>query len=303
MKSSIQKNFLHATCNFIFILVFVNLFQKVFGAENSIVGVIFTIMMSASMVRDLTATPLRHLCIQTAVLFLMAAAACFVASAPPLLALPLNFAVLFLILYAFTYEYVSHLYFPYILSYLFLVFISPVAPVQLPKRLLGVFVGAVSIILYQWVNGRHRVAETVQDVLVSMIDRAQACVAALHSGRGRPQGPGGAARQPVQAQPSSTTGRKRALCISDAGFAMIDAGRGLENVVLLLCELQGPPTPERRELLSGRLGHPFALSGPTSCGRRRISPPSAARRSARWGTPRRTAFAAVSTTHGKSCWP
>ena len=87
MKSSIQKNFLHATCNFIFILVFVNLFQKVFGAENSIVGVIFTIMMSASMVRDLTATPLRHLCIQTAVLFLMAAAACFVASAPPLLSL------------------------------------------------------------------------------------------------------------------------------------------------------------------------------------------------------------------------
>lgn len=251
MKSSIQKNFLHATCNFIFILVFVNLFQKVFGAENSIVGVIFTIMMSASMVRDLTATPLRHLCIQTAVLFLMAAAACFVASAPPLLALPLNFAVLFLILYAFTYEYVSHLYFPYILSYLFLVFISPVAPVQLPKRLLGVFVGAVSIILYQWVNGRHRVAETAQDVLVSMIDRAQACVAALHSGADVPKDPEGLRASLCRLSRIVYDRRKRALCISDADFAMIDAGRGLENVVLLLCELQGPPTPGRRELLSG----------------------------------------------------
>ena len=53
----------------------------VFGAENSIVGVIFTIMMSASMVRDLTATPIKHLCVQGAVLVLMATAACFVSSA------------------------------------------------------------------------------------------------------------------------------------------------------------------------------------------------------------------------------
>ena len=159
MGGSLRKNFRHATVNFIFIILFVNIFQKVFGAENSIVGVIFTIMMSASMVRDLTATPIRHLCIQTAVLFLMAAAACFVACAPPLLALPVNLAMLFLILYAFTYEYVSHLYFPYILSYLFLVFISPVPPAALPRRLLGVFVGAVCIILYQLLNGRGRVVE------------------------------------------------------------------------------------------------------------------------------------------------
>ncbi|MDO5602374.1 MAG: hypothetical protein Q4G07_06345 [Oscillospiraceae bacterium] len=145
MKESLFKNFRSATLNFIFIILFVNVFQTVFGMENSIVGVIFTIMMSASMVRDLTAAPVKHLCIQTAVLFLMTCAACLVVNAPPLLALPVNFAMLFLILYAFTYEYTSHLYFPYILSYLFLVFISPVTPGQLPKRLLGVFAGAVSI--------------------------------------------------------------------------------------------------------------------------------------------------------------
>ncbi len=140
-KETVAKNFWHATLNFVFILIFVNVFQKVFGMENSIVGVIFTIMMSASMVRDLTATPIRHLCLQTAILFVMATAACFVSNAPPLIALGINFAVIFLILYAFTYEYVSHLYFPYILSYLFLVFISPVTPQELPKRLLGVFTG------------------------------------------------------------------------------------------------------------------------------------------------------------------
>ena len=137
MKESVKTNFRHATLNFIFIIAFVNLFQLVFGAENTIVGVIFTIMMSASMVRDLTATPVKHLCIQASVLLMMAAAACFVSNASPLLGLPVNLIVIFIILYAFTYEYVSHLYFPYILSYLFLLFISPIKPAELPKRLLG----------------------------------------------------------------------------------------------------------------------------------------------------------------------
>ena len=112
IKSSVTKNFRHATVNFVFIIAFINLFQMVFGAENSIVGVIFAIMMSASMVRDLTANPVRHLCVQGIVLVLMASAACFVTSVPPLLALPVNLAMLFIILYAFTYEYVSQLYCP-----------------------------------------------------------------------------------------------------------------------------------------------------------------------------------------------
>ena len=60
MKESVNKNFRHATLNFIFIIIYVNVFQLVFGMENSIVGVIFTIMMSASMVRDLTGAPVKH---------------------------------------------------------------------------------------------------------------------------------------------------------------------------------------------------------------------------------------------------
>lgn len=249
MRASVVKNFRHATLNFIFILVFVNVFQTVFGMENSIVGVIFTIMMSASMVRDLTATPVRHLCIQTAVLFLMAGAACLVANVPPLWALPVNFAVLFIILYAFTYEYVSHLYFPYILSYLFLVFISPVTPAQLPKRLLGVFAGAVCIILYQLVNGRKRVAETARDVLGSMIDRAEQCVACLLSAQGIPQDPQQLRADLCKLSKIIYDRRKKVLCISEADFSMIDAGRGLENLVLLLYELEGPVTPARAGML------------------------------------------------------
>lgn len=249
IRESVTKNFRHATLQFIFIIIFVNVFQRLFGMENSIVGVIFTIMMSASMLRDLTAAPVRHLCVQTAVLFLMAAAACFVSNAPPLLALPVNLGILFLILYAFTYEYVSHLYFPYILSYLFLVFISPVTPAQLPKRLLGVFAGAVCIILYQLVNGRSRVKETTRDALAAMIARAEDHIACLLAGER-------AAGQPEQLRADLCKlsrmiydRRKKALCLSDASFAALDAGRGLENLTLLLYEMEGPVTPDREVTL------------------------------------------------------
>ena len=68
----IKDNFRFSTLSFIFIIFYVNIFQIIFGPENSIVGVIFTIMMSASMVRDLTATPFRHLMVQTLVLVWMA---------------------------------------------------------------------------------------------------------------------------------------------------------------------------------------------------------------------------------------
>lgn len=248
-KETVAKNFWHATLNFVFILIFVNVFQKVFGMENSIVGVIFTIMMSASMVRDLTATPIRHLCLQTAILFVMATAACFVLNAPPLIALGINFAVIFLILYAFTYEYVSHLYFPYILSYLFLVFISPVTPQELPKRLLGVFTGAVCIILYQLVTGRKRVVETTHDVLISMIDRADGYITHLLSGKEVVKEPEQLRADLCKLSKMVYDRRKRALCISDASFAMIDSGRGLENLVLLLYEIEGPMTEQRRNLL------------------------------------------------------
>ena len=119
VRASICKNFRFATLDMVFILIFVNVFQAVFGIENSIVGVIFTILMAASMARDLTSRPVKHFLTQAFVLILMATAASFVGALGPLAALPINLAMIFLILYAFTYEYASHLYFPYILSYLF----------------------------------------------------------------------------------------------------------------------------------------------------------------------------------------
>ena len=104
----IKDNFRFSTLSFIFIIFYVNIFQIIFGPENSIVGVIFTIMMSASMVRDLTATPFRHLMVQTLVLVWMALAAYWVSTLPAPLSFVINFITLLLILYAYTYESASY---------------------------------------------------------------------------------------------------------------------------------------------------------------------------------------------------
>lgn len=226
--------FVSSTLSFLFIIVFINVFQTVFGPENSIVGVIFAIMMSASMVRDMTGTPLKHLLIQALVLVVMGISASLVATLNPWAALPIHFLTLFFILYAFTYEYANHMYFPYILSYLFLIFISPVGMDQLPKRLLGLLVGAVCIILYQLFMGRNRVSNTAQSVLGGILDTADGTVTALLEGKEVP-GELGQVRHSLCALSRSVyERRKRPLQVSDAGFCMIDAGRGLEHLLLTL---------------------------------------------------------------------
>ena len=235
--SRVKENFRFSTLSFLFIITYVNIFQLVLGPENSIVGVIFTIMMSASMVRDLTAAPLKHLVIQTAVLVWMALAAFWVTTLPAPLSLLINFITILLILYAFTYEYSSHIYFPYILSYLFLIFISPVNAEQLPKRLLGMVAGAISIMLYQWFMGRKRVRETARDVLSEMIDSVRTFISEDLSGTGKQPDLAEMRHKLCSLSQTVYDRRRKALCVSDASFSMIDAGRGLEHLLILIHEL------------------------------------------------------------------
>ena len=187
----IKSGFRFNTLSFLFILVYINFFTFLFGQENSIVAVIFTIMMSASMVRDLTATPVRHLCIQSLVLVWMALAAFWVNTLPVPLAFIIHFITLLLILYSFTYEYSSNMYFPYILSYLFLIFLAPISAQQLPKRIWGMLFGAASILLYQWFMGRNRVAETARDVLCEMTDEIRNYIAFRLKEQSEPPRPSG----------------------------------------------------------------------------------------------------------------
>lgn len=237
LPKAIREKFRFSTLNFIFIMIYVNAFQYIFGPENSIVGVIFAVLMSASLVRDLTATPLRHLITQALVLLWMTLAAYWVVTLPIPLAAVINFITLFGILYAFTYEYSNHMYFPYILSYLFLIFITPVQADRIPVRFAAMLTGAVSIIVYQWFMGRKRVMLTARDVLSSMIDQITASIDRLLEGNKEPADLTSMRRLLCSLSQIVYERRKKILCVSDASFHMIDAGRGLEHMLILIDEL------------------------------------------------------------------
>lgn len=247
--SNIRENFKSYTLDFIFIVLFISVFQMVFGRENNIIGVILTIMMASSMMRDLTSAPLKHLFIQSAVLVAMAVSACLVVVLNPWQALMVNFAMITIILYSFTYEYASNLYFPYILSYLFMIFIGPVTLEQLPKRILSMLAGALCIMIYQFVKGRKRVVDTTRDSLTVIIDEALVCIQCLIDGAGSPADLEEVRKNLYKLCKMVYERRKRALCVSDANFAMIDSARGLENLILILYEMTGAMTPDRIGIL------------------------------------------------------
>ncbi len=246
---TIKERFRFSTLSFIFILVYINVFQSLFGPENSILAVIFTIMMSASMVRDLTATPFRHLFIQAAILMWMALAAYWTVVLPSGPSFLINFATLFLILYAYTYEYSNHIYFPYILSYLFLIFLAPSEARLLPGRLLGMAAGAASMILYQWFMGRKRVAETARDVLSRMIDDICLYISFRLGQSSRQPDLSDIRHKLCRLSQTVYERRKKIFCISDASFSMIAAGRGLEHLLTLTGELPQPLSEEDKALL------------------------------------------------------
>lgn len=245
----IRERFRFSTLSFIFIIAYVSLFPKFLGPENSIVAVIFTILMSASMVRDLTATPVRHLIIQSVILVWMAFAAFLVTTLPALPSVLINFGTLAVILYAYTYEYSTHMYFPYILAYLFLIFISPVNAAQLPGRIASMLAGAVSILLYQWVMGRNRIAETARDVLGEMTEITDAYICARLSGRDEKADISDIHHKLCILSKIVYDRRKKALCISEAGFSVVAAGRGLEHLLHMIQELPKELSGQDRDLL------------------------------------------------------
>ena len=258
LKSSIvgtvKEKFRFGTLNFLFIIAYVNMFQWLFGPENSIVGVIFTIMMSASMVRDLTATPFRHLVCQSAVLIWLVVAAYLVNTLAAPLSLAVNFVTVLLILYAYTYEYSAHIYFPYLLSYLFLVFISPVGAGQLPRRICGMAVGAVSIILYQLFMGRKRVVETARDVLNEMIDDICQMIGFRLGEQNEAPSLSGVRGRLCRLSQTVYERRKRILCVSEASFSMIGAGRGLEQLLVQITQLPEGLPEETKSFLENARG-------------------------------------------------
>lgn len=249
IKDAISNNFIRVTLNFMFIMIFTTIYQNVFGPENMIVSIVLVIIMSSAMLRDLTSTPIKQFFIHLFILESMCIVAFLTNYLPLPIATLLNFCLLFVLLYAFTFEYATHLYMPYLISYLFLLFISPINLEQLPTRALAMFVGALCVILYQLIMGRNKIKEIPRHALLALIKEAQDCVHCLLEGKGKPDNPQMVHRNLCKLSRLIFERRKRTLCISDASSAMLESGRSLERFILILYDMEGPMTTERMLML------------------------------------------------------
>lgn len=249
MANSIKKNFRFATLDFIFVMIFVNIFAYIFGSENSIVGVIFVVLMGCSMARDLTNAPIKHFLTMTVTMIGMTVAACYVNFLNPYIALPINFIMAFFILYSYTYEYSANLYFPYILSYLFMIFITPVTPTGLGNRLVGIIFGCASVMIYHIVMNRKHAWKHIKTQLNKLLNTAELITDCIIDGTYIPDFSNDVRENVCQISRLAYERRKRILHISDASFAIIDTARGIENLITDLIQLNRSCSIEHGVLL------------------------------------------------------
>ena len=261
---SFRKNFVGNTIFFIFIVSYIMIFQAMFGAENSITGVCMTLIMTSSMSKDMTGAPLRNiltdkaeleaiavfkenlknLLMQAAVLVFMSVSACLTVTLNPFMAAVVNFATVFILSTLFMSETSASQYFIYLLSYSFLVFISPITFEGLPKRIIAVLFGALCVMAYQFILGRKRINKISTGALKALIHYIT------------DENPIGSTeltelRKYICSVSKAVFDRKKAYFgISSAGIGLIDAARGLENIAVKADEISAKDSLDYERFLN-----------------------------------------------------
>lgn len=151
------------TIMFIAVLLFVALFRSVFGEENTIVGVSVLVLSLALLSRDLTKKPLKNF-IFLLVFDAITIFGAYIFQSHLWLGLILNFTIIASICYLFTYEVKNPLNMLFGLQYVLLIG-SPISAAQLPRRIMGAFVGACFIITLQLLVNRNKLAKSSKNTL------------------------------------------------------------------------------------------------------------------------------------------
>lgn len=130
-----KKTVITNTAIFIFVIAFVLVFKSIFGADNKIMGVTTIVVVFMLLGRDFTGEPLKNTVKFVSVNLLIGIGAA-IAVRNMWLAIPINFIVVFVFSYIFTYNLRQPLYFPFCMQYLYLLS-TPVPFNQLGIRLIA----------------------------------------------------------------------------------------------------------------------------------------------------------------------
>lgn len=157
---NINKEFITKTLTFIANSIFINIFAKVFGMSNTMIAVsivvIALMLASIDLKEDIF---IKTFWVSMAIVILGAGAS--IALINPVVGLAVNLAIIFFIVYYTMDNYKSPMYFPFILSYLFMLMSSPATLKDLPLRLVSIVVGSIYILLVQLVLNKNRFNKTV----------------------------------------------------------------------------------------------------------------------------------------------
>ncbi|WP_297635986.1 FUSC family protein [uncultured Clostridium sp.] len=163
MKKTIITN----TGLFLVILIFVVGFQSVFGDNNSVIAVMSITGLLMFLGSDLTGEPVRN-AVSLIIMYLLIGVGAFIASTNMYLAIPINLIVVFIISMKFCHILKSPMYTPFTLLYLFLL-TDPISGHQLPLRIVALIVGALSIMLPQFIVNKNKIQKATSGILKGYI--------------------------------------------------------------------------------------------------------------------------------------
>ena len=214
---------------FAMILVFINLFGYVFGVKNNLVGITILIILLVLIQEDLTKKPVKNL-VNLIGISLASGVLAHLSSHNMWLGLMLNFIVLATIGYFFSSRLNKMMVVPFGLQYLFMLY-SPVTGSDFNKRLLGLAVGAVLIMVVQFViHGKikHPTDEPFELVEKNKEDNLYKPTVLF----GRPY-----AIHPIRAAYAFRIGLITAITVFIVAFFNLQEGRWIVYTVFSLTEL------------------------------------------------------------------
>ncbi|REB05617.1 FUSC family protein [Sporosarcina sp. BI001-red] len=161
-----KKKIIGNTLLFVGIMAYILLFGALFGQNNILIGVATITAMLMLLERDLTIHPVQNT-VKFAGLNLLTGIAAFAAGFSVWTAVPIHFVMMFIISYTLIFNLKNPLYLPFSLQYLFLLAI-PVTGAELPLRLVGLVVGAISIMALQMLVNRKRISKNGDPIVKSV---------------------------------------------------------------------------------------------------------------------------------------
>jgi len=149
-----KKKIITNTIMFFITTAIVILFAALFGGENILVGVQGTAAVLFLLNTDYSLNPIRNT-IYFVLLEVGIGVATYIASLNPYLALIITFLVIFYIFYTFSFNTKKSLFLPFFLAYIYMLY-DPVTMVQLPKRIIGLVVCGLAIMLLQILANKNK---------------------------------------------------------------------------------------------------------------------------------------------------